>query len=81
MHFLKRVFFTLFQLINIKTSPKNVIILVILISIMLFVCFKFFNNKNSIEENIEQVVDGTIISLDDEVTVEGSGVTINDDNY
>ncbi len=81
MHFLKRVFFTLFQLINIKTSPKNVIILVILISIMLFVCFKFFNNKNSIEENIEQVVDGTIINLDDEVTVEGSGVTINDDNY
>lgn len=81
MHFLKRVFFTLFQLINIKTSPKNVIILVILISIMLFVCFKFFNNKNSIEENIEQVVDGTIINLDDEVTVEDSGVTINDDNY
>lgn len=81
MHFLKRVFFTLFKLINIKTLPKNVIILVILISIMLFVCFKFFNNKNSIEENIEQVVDGTIINLDDEVTVEGSGVTINDDNY
>lgn len=81
MHFLKRVFFTLFKLINIKTLPKNVIILVILISIMLFVCFKFFNNKNSIEENIEQVVDGTIINLDDEVTVEDSGVTINDDNY
>ena len=81
MHFLKRVFFIFFKLINIKTLPKNVIILVILISIMLFVCFKFFNNKNSIEENIEQVVDGTIINLDDEVTVEDSGVTINDDNY
>lgn len=52
-----------------------------LIGIIVFVYLKFFikdDIQENKEENIEEVLDGTIINLDEEVTFSGEGVALSD---